>query len=143
MLGGEFIRHGPQQVATQRVVDGKFPGCEGLGASFDSMDEWYTFKDFSKNLHVILTMETKGMKGIDYQRAPFPATWAQKHGQGRVYYTSMGHREDVWTNPRFQTILLGGLAWAAGNVDADVTPNIETATPGYRQIQPKDEPAKK
>jgi len=142
MLGGEFIRHGPQQVATQRVVDNKFPGCEGLGLSFDSMDEWYTFKDFAKDLHVILVMETKGMKGIDYQRAPFPATWARRHGRGRVFYTSMGHREDVWTHPRFQTILLGGLAWAAGTVEADVTPNLETATPGYREIQPRDEPGK-
>ena len=139
MLGGEFIRHGPQQVATQRVVDDKFPGCENLKDSFASLDEWYTFKDFAKDMHVILVMETKGMKGIDYQRAPFPATWARMQGKGRVYYTSMGHREDVWTNPRFEKILLGGIAWAAAIVDSDVSPNIEIATPGHREIQPKDE----
>jgi hypothetical protein len=59
-----------------------------------------------------------------------------------VFYTSMGHREDVWTNPRFQNVLLGGLGWAAGNVNADIKPNIETATPGYREIQPREEPKK-
>lgn len=139
MLGGEFIRHGPQQVAKQTVVDPHFPGCEDLGSSFDSQDEWYTFKDFAKDLHVILVMETKGMKGIDYQRASFPATWARREGLGRVFYTSMGHREDVWAHPRFQKILLGGLAWAAGSVDATITPNLEQATPGYREIQPKDD----
>jgi hypothetical protein len=51
------------------------------------------------------------------------------HDKGRVFYTSMGHREDVWTNPLFQNILLGGLNWACGNVDADVTPNVETVCP--------------
>jgi hypothetical protein len=142
MIGGEFIKHGPQQTAKMIVADGQFPGCEGLGEGFESMDEWYTFKDFAKDLHMILAQETKGMKGLDYQRAPFPATWARLHGKGRVFYTSMGHREDVWTNPRFQNILLGGLGWAAGNVDAEVKPNIQTATPGYREIQPREEPKK-
>ena len=42
----------------------------------------------------------------------------------------------------FQDVLLGGLGWAAGNIKADVRPNIESATPGYREIQPKDEPKK-
>ena len=140
MLGGEFIKHGPQQVATMLVTDRKFPGCEGLESSFALLDEWYTFKDFARDLHVILVQETRGMKGVDYQRAPFPATWARRHGKGRVFYTSMGHREDVWTNARFQNLLLGGLGWAAGNVDADVTANVGQVTPGYREIQPKEEP---
>lgn len=139
MLGGEFIRHGPQQVATMTVADPRFPGCEGLHGHFEALDEWYTFKDFAKDLHVILVQETKGMKGIDYRRAAFPATWARREGQGRVFYTSMGHREDVWTNERFQRLLLGGLGWAAGNVEADVTPNLERVTPGYAEIQPVEE----
>ena len=70
------------------------------------------------------------MEGSMYQRPPYPATWARKHGKGRVFYTSMGHREDVWTNPIFQDILTGGVSWAVGNVEADVTPNFGTAAPG-------------
>jgi uncharacterized protein len=137
MLGGEFIRHGPQQSPKVTVVDPKFPGCEKLGESFELLDEWYTFKDFAPDMHVVLRLETKGMKGIDYQRAPFPYNWARMHGKGRVYYTGLGHREDVWTNPLFQDLLLGGMGWAAGNVQADVTPNIQTATPGYKEMQPE------
>lgn len=142
MVGGEFIRHGPQQTARMRVVDNKFPGLEDLKEGFDLLDEWYTFKDFAPDLHVLLAQETKGMKGIDYQRAPYPATWAHHYGRGRVFYTSLGHREDVWTNPLFHRILLGGLGWAAGHGNPDVSPNLEQATPGYREIQPKDEPKK-
>jgi hypothetical protein len=65
------------------------------------------------------------------------------HGKGRVFYTSMGHREDVWTNPIFQSILLGGVSWAMGNVEADVTPNLELVTPEHSKLPPKPEPKKK
>jgi type 1 glutamine amidotransferase len=91
-------------------------------------------KDFADNLHVVLVQETEGMKGDMYQRPPFPATWARMHEKGRVFFSSMGHREDVWTNKIFQQILLGGIAWALGNVDADITPNIDKVTPEAEQL---------
>jgi type 1 glutamine amidotransferase len=65
-----------------------------------------------------------------YERPAYPNTWARKEGKGRVWYTAMGHREDVWTNPIFQNALIGGLKWAMGDVDADVAPNIKEAAPG-------------
>jgi type 1 glutamine amidotransferase len=129
MIGAEFIKHDAQQKATMRVADTEFPGLKSAGASFELHEEWYSLKDFAKNLHVILVQETEGMTGPSYKRPPFPATWARMHGKGRVFYTSMGHREDVWTNPLFQEVLFGGIAWALGNAKADVTPNLEKAAP--------------
>ena len=136
MLGGEFIKHGAQQQATMRCVDAKFPGLGKHAEGFDLKEEWYSLKDFSEDLHVLLVQETESMKGIEYQRPAYPATWARMHGKGRVFYTSMGHREDVWTNPIFQDILIGGIQWAVGNVDADVTPNLSKVAPGWAQNPP-------
>lgn len=136
MIGAEFIRHGAQQRARMIVTDPRFPGMSAAGDGFEMMEEWYSLKEFLPDLHVLLVQETKGMRGSDYRRPPYPATWARKHGKGRVFYTSMGHREDVWTNPRFQEILLGGIAWAVGNVEADVTPNLARVAPGYATIPP-------
>jgi type 1 glutamine amidotransferase len=129
MIGAEFIHHDAQQKAKMHVVDTRFPGFDPAGSGFELMEEWYSFKDFRKDLHVLLVQETEGMNGPHYARAPYPATWARKHGKGRVFYTSMGHREDVWTNPIFQSLLLGGINWAVGNVKADVAPNIESVCP--------------
>lgn len=129
MLGGEFISHGAQQEATMRVASPTFPGMENLGAEFKLIEEWYAMKNFAPDLHVILAQETAGMKGDMYQRPPYPSTWARRHGQGRVFFTSMAHRENVWIERPFQPIVLGGLAWVLGHVDADVTPNIATVTP--------------
>jgi len=138
MIGGEFIVHGEQQEVTIDVADEKFPGAGPLGSSFVIKDEWYALKNFPDDLHVVLVQDTKDMKktgggNTAYDRPNFPETWARMHGKGRVFYTSMGHREEVWSDPRFQGLLVGALAWASGRQDADVTPNVEKVTPGYKQ----------
>ncbi len=143
MLGGEFISHGAQQKARMRVTSPDFPGIKLPDQepvdSFDMHEEWYSLKNFAPDLHVILAQENEGMKGKDYQRPSFPATWARLHHKGRVFYTSMGHREDVWTNPLFQRILMGGLAWAMGSVEANVSPNMDKVTPQARLLQAKSD----
>jgi uncharacterized protein len=133
MLGGEFIRHGQQQKSWMRVVDPKFPGTEEI-KDFQLNEEWYSLKNFAPDLHVVLVQDTEGMHNVDYQRPNYPATWARKHEKGRVFFTSMGHREDVWTNPTFQQLLMGGLRWVFGDVDADVTPNIKEAAPRAEEM---------
>jgi hypothetical protein len=135
MLGAEFIVHGKQQVATAHVVDPKFPGMVQQDLSVN--EEWYSLGDFSPDLHVLLVQETGDMTGSPYQRPPYPSTWARMHGRGRVFYTNLGHREDVWTNPLYQQILLGGIAWAVRNVNASVTPNIQSAAPGCLTLPPQ------
>lgn len=136
MLGGEFIKHGAQQTAKIRAVDPKFPGFAKIGDGFEKMEEWYSLKDFSNDLHVILVQETETMKGIEYQRGAFPETWARMHGKGRVFYTSMGHRDEFWSDETFLEMLRGGLAWAVREVDADVTPNIAQVTPKANENPP-------
>jgi type 1 glutamine amidotransferase len=138
MIGGEFIIHGKQQNGTLRAIDRAFPGAAALdNANF--LEEWYSLKNFATDLHVILAMDCTGMNGGMYQRAPFPQTWARMHGSGRVFYTSMGHREDVWQKPEFLGLVTAALNWTGGKVDADVAPNISQATPGAN-VQPKDLP---
>jgi type 1 glutamine amidotransferase len=129
MIGAEFIIHGAQQPSRQIVIDRSFPGMDAVPADFDPPEEWYTLKDFAPDLHVLILQDTTGMKGPPYARPPYPDTWAHHYGKGRVFYTSMGHREDMWNSPVFQAVLVGGLDWALGRVNADVTPNLATAAP--------------
>jgi type 1 glutamine amidotransferase len=135
MIGGEFRGHDAQQKAKNKVVDPKFPGTAGLGDGFEMEEEWYSYVKFAPDLHVILVQETEGMKGRNYQRPPYPATWARMQGKGRVFYTSLGHRDDVIAGPTFAQVLLGGLSWTMRNVEADVTPNIAQVTPGANELR--------
>ncbi len=138
MIGGEFITHGSQQKAKIEIADPVFPGlAKGfgtLGSSFTIQDEWYALKNMPEDLHVILIQDTKGMQGKMYQRPDFPITWARPYGKGRVFYTSMGHREDVWQNPMYQSLLLGALGWTSGRLEANIEPNIRTVTPKYNEL---------
>jgi type 1 glutamine amidotransferase len=138
MVGGEFIKHGPQQEASL-VIASRFPGAASLamGEGISFHEEWYSFKNFAKDLHVILVQETCMMKGPEYQRPDYPCTWARMHGRGRVFYTSLGHREDIWSSPFFQAIALGGISWALGKVDYDIQPNIDQVTPQASQLNPE------
>lgn len=134
LIGGEFSGHGAQQKGRVELVDREFPGAGPLGPVFEIEDEWYGQKNINDDLHVVLTQLTEGMEGKDYERPNFPQTWARSEGKGRVVYTSMGHREDVWENPKFQGLVVGMLNVASGQAEADLKPNITKATPDYEKM---------
>ncbi len=93
------------------------------------------------DLHVIMAYDTVlTFPKRDKQRQGattdlnLPETWARMHGKGRVFYTSMGHREDVWENPKYQGLLVGALKWATGEVDAEIKPNASVVSPYYKTL---------
>ncbi|HEV7925097.1 MAG TPA: ThuA domain-containing protein [Verrucomicrobiae bacterium] len=141
MIGGEFIVHGSQQTAHQIVIDKNFPGLSAVPDDFGPMEEWYSLKNFAPDLHVLLVQDTSTMQKTGgnrkaYDRPNYPSTWARLYGKGRVFYTNMGHRDDVWTNPVFQSVLVGGINWSVGNVEADITPNLQKAAPEAGTLPP-------
>jgi uncharacterized protein len=140
MLGGEFIIHGSTprlQDANIIVNDPRFPGLEGVTSPVSFNEEWYSLKDFQTDLHVILTLDTKGMTGEPYQRPPYPMTWARMHGKGRVFYTAIGDRPENWSNTFFLNLLAGGIRWSIGDAKASLPRNLTQAAPGYAEIPPK------
>jgi type 1 glutamine amidotransferase len=129
MLGGEFLGHGSQQPGRVRVADPSFAGLRDLGEAFAVTEEWYSLKNFARDLHVVLVLETAAMQEPDYQRPPYPLAWARLEGRGRVYYNAMGHREDVWASDRFHQMLAGAVQWATGAGDTDAEANLAAVTP--------------
>lgn len=129
MIGGEFIRHAAQQKSHVIVADAKFPGMAAMPTDWAPMEEWYSLKNFAPDMHVLLVQDTTGMVGPEYQRPNYPSTWVRMQGKGRVFYTNIGHREDIWNHPAFQSMLTGALNWSLGRVDADITPNLSGVAP--------------
>lgn len=140
MIGAEFITHGstPRLQTTNLIIDDpKFPGLEGVTSPVAFQDEWYSLKDFRTDMHVIVTLDTKGMSGEPYERPPYPMTWARMEGKGRVFYTAIGDRPENWSEPFFLNLLGGGIRWAIGDAKASLAPNLQQAAPGYSVIPPK------
>ncbi len=134
LVGGEFIAHGRQQAGRVRVTDARFPGMQGFADGAPRMGEWYSLKDFPPDLHVVMVLDTAGMEGAEYQRGPYPVTWARRYGAGRVFYTALGHREEEWDDPALLGLLAGAVRWAVGDAAADVAPNVAAAAPRYAEL---------
>ncbi len=132
MIGGEFTSHGKQQEAMIDVVDPDFPGVKPFGDRFQLLEEWFAFRNISPEMHVIMVQLTEDMEGKDYNRPNYPMTWSKNFGDGKVFYTSMGHREDTWTNPDYQNLLMGGLDFVTGKVPGSVEVDVERVTPGFQ-----------
>ena len=140
MLGGELLnRVRGLEPAHQIVADTNFPGLAAVPADYCPVEEWYSLRNFAPNLHVLLVMDTANMVRGAYYAPNYPTTWARRYGRGRVFYTSLGHEAAVWNSPVFRQILTGGLRWAAGTVDAVVSPNMARVTPGV-SLAPAGEP---
>ncbi len=113
MLGGEFDHHGAQAGVSCLVADPHFSATDFLGASLAiPQEEIYHFKNFEdKQIHLLLYLDKDPN---DHTSGFFPLAWSRDWGRGRVFYTALGHRQDVWTAPWFQKHLLGGILWSLG-----------------------------
>jgi len=137
MIGGEFLRHGPQVGVAALNMDPKHPATATLPPSWAiKQEEIYNFKDYDPaKVHELLAL---GISPLDGSVGHFPVSWCKKYGEGRVFYTSLGHREDIWdTDPtikgrinppeiaqKYQDFLLGGIEWALGLQPGDATPQL-------------------
>ena len=127
MIGGYFDQHPWHQDVTIRVEDTKHPATHHLGKSFQIKDEIYQFKNFSReNVRVLMSLDTASVDltkpEVHRVDGDFAIAWCQQYGQGRVFYTALGHRGEVWQDERFQTHLLRGIRWAMGELAGDSTP---------------------
>jgi hypothetical protein len=48
------------------------------------------------------------------QPGDLPLAWTRQHGAGRVFYTALGHRDELWMDDAYQRHVLGGLQWVLG-----------------------------
>lgn len=125
MIGGEFKTHGQQSEVEITNEDKKFPAVANFAPKFKIKDEIYEFNENDrKNLHVLLSMDKHPNDGHKEAGQPgdYLVSWCKEYGKGKVFYTSLGHREDVWESEAYQQHLLGALRWAFGKAKGDAKP---------------------
>jgi type 1 glutamine amidotransferase len=119
LIGGYFDGHPWHEEVTIRVEDRSHPATAHLPPTFRIKDEIYQFKDWSRDrVHVLLSLDASSVDlskpGIRRPDRDFALAWTREVGRGRMFYTALGHDEDVWRDPRFQQHLIGGIRWAIG-----------------------------
>jgi uncharacterized protein len=117
LLGGVFDGH-PWHERVQIIVeDSRHAATAHLDAAFWLTDEIYQFRNWSRRgVHVLLRLDLSSIAADRGSRrdADYALAWTRPHGQGRVFYTALGHRPEVWADERFRQHLLGGILWAMG-----------------------------
>jgi|ERR1043165_6666197 type 1 glutamine amidotransferase len=122
MLGGEFAGHGAQVGVECLVQDTNSPATKHLGESYCiEQEEMYLIKNYDPSkVHELLVLDKHPNRKKELGH--FPVAWTKEHGKGKVFYTTLGHREDVWQNPRYQKHILGGIKWALGLENGETKP---------------------
>ena len=113
LMGGAFDGHPWTEMVGVLVEDGRHPATRHLGERFEIDDEIYQFRDFTRDpVRVLLSLDPESVDAAKGKHDDYPIAWCRDWGEGRVFYTSLGHRPEVWNDQRFLTHLLGGLRWA-------------------------------
>jgi type 1 glutamine amidotransferase len=112
MLGNEFETHGDQTEVDAVVESRGHPAVAHLGARYRVFDEIYRFVRNNRNaVTPLLTLDRFPRDGLARagDAGDLPLAWAKSHGGGRVFYTALGHREELWREPAYQQHVLGGI----------------------------------
>ncbi len=141
LLGGYFNAHPWHEEIGVIVDEPEHPLSDSLLAErFRISDEIYQFRDpYSRNrLRVLMTLdtETSEMKKNDIRRTDgdFAISWIRTYGKGRVFYGSLGHREEVFWNPTILRYYRDGIQYALGDVEADALPSRAVDPVGYQTL---------
>jgi hypothetical protein len=119
LIGGYFDGHPWHQAVTIKVVDPGNPLVAHLGDSLQVEDEIYQIRDFDyRGSQVLLRLDQNsvdlGMPGVHQRSYGWPLAWTRSFGQGRVFYTALGHEASVWRDARFQLLLTKAILWCIG-----------------------------
>ncbi len=105
------------------------------GKGFWHTDEIYQYKPETyvgpKVLRLLVSLDMNQdevLKQIKDGPREVPVSWLRKAGDGRVFYTNFGHREDTFKNSMILKHMLDGIQYALGDLEADATPTADAGT---------------
>lgn len=130
LIGGYFDLHPWHQLVGVNIEDRSFPATKHFPPRIEITDEIYQFKNYSRDrVRVLMSIDTNTIdlkkQGVHRTDGDFAVSWARTYGKGRVFYSSLGHREEVWNRADIQRMWIEGIKWALGMTQGDATPRAK------------------
>jgi len=112
MCGGRWVAH-PGNIIdyTVNITNHDDPITAGLSDFQMHSEQYYMHVDPSNE--VLATTTFKGDHAYWIDGVVMPVVWKRKHGEGRVFYSALGHVASEFQVPEMNTIMRRGLLWAA------------------------------
>ncbi|HOL67035.1 MAG TPA: ThuA domain-containing protein [bacterium] len=113
MVGGQWVAHPGGIVDYQvNIISPDDPLVADLHDFWMHSEQYYMHVDPS-NI-VLATTTFRGTREMPWiEGCTMPVVWKRKYGQGRVFYTSLGHVARDFQVPEAKTIMERGLLWAS------------------------------
>ena len=82
----------------------------------------YEAKSWSRDkVNVLLRLDEAklkyGDKRVKREDRDFAVAWAKMYGKGRVFYSTLGHTNESWSDPDVKTMYAEAIKWALGLTD--------------------------
>ena len=122
MMGAYFDNH-PWGVMDAPIIveEPSFPGMKQFPREFVLRDEIYvpTSTPYSRDKVDVLarldaTKVDLKVKDLHRTDRDFPIAWVKKYGKGNVFYSTLGHTDEAWDDPKIQTMYLEAIKWSLG-----------------------------
>ncbi|MCW5722931.1 MAG: ThuA domain-containing protein [Devosia sp.] len=112
MVGGQWVAH-PGNIIdyTVDIARPDDPIMAGIKAFPYTSEQYYMHVDPSNE--VLATTTFSGAHAPWIEGVVMPVVWKRRHGQGRVFHSTLGHRAKEFENSNMATILRRGINWAA------------------------------
>ena len=112
MCGGQWVAH-PGNIIdyTVDVTKADDPIMAGL-ESFEYRSEQY-YMHVDPGVEVLATTTFSGEHAPWTKGVVMPQVWKKMFGQGRVFYSALGHRAYELDLPEIRAIMVRGMLWAA------------------------------
>ena len=133
MIGGYFDGHPWNQFQAPIVLeDAEHPITSHLPKTFTAFDEIYQARAYSREkVRVLLSMDADKLdlnkKGVNRTDRDFAIAWVKPYGNGRVFYSTFGHRDEMWDRADIQKMWLEAVKWTMGMTEGDATPRPKPA----------------
>lgn len=130
VFGGFFTGHPWSMNVGVKVDDPEHPLCNVFeGKGFMVNDEIYQFNKGTytrETLRVLLSLDmNKTPARGKREDKDYAVAWVKQHGKGRIFYSSLGHKAEIWWNPMLMQFYLDGIQFALGDLDGDMTPSAK------------------
>ena len=129
MMGGAFDGHPWHTKVRLRNIDPKHPLNKVFeGRNFEVADEIYQFRKDTADPARMRTLLTLDGSIVDLQKGKrkdgfYPVSWISQYENGRIFYCSLGHRDEIYWNPAVLQHYLDGIQFALGDIEASAKPN--------------------
>lgn len=112
MTGGQWVSH-PGNIIDYRVniTRSDDPIMAGITDFNYRSEQYYMHVDPSNE--VLATTQFTGEHLADVAGVVMPVAWTRRYGQGRVFYSALGHTSAEFGVPEMATIFERGALWAA------------------------------